>query len=189
MVTTAAASPAVAAAVPAVAGTELRAFKPVADTYVTAARPRANFGHARVLRVDGQPAATTYLRFRVGRLKDDVETVTLLLHASAARAGSYEVRSVDDDDWRERDLTFENQPRRSVRYAASRPVRQGAWSAVDVTAFFADEGDISLAITTRGKREVVFHSRESTYGPRLVVRTEDNEGPGSGGDTSGLPSG
>jgi hypothetical protein len=32
-----------------------RAYKPVADTYVTAARARANFGHSQALRVDGSP--------------------------------------------------------------------------------------------------------------------------------------
>ena len=35
-----------------------RVYKPVADTYVTATRARANFRRSRVLRVDASPETT-----------------------------------------------------------------------------------------------------------------------------------
>ena len=153
--------------------TELRAFKPEADAYVTAAAPARNFGSVGVLRVKRSPQATVYLRFRIRKLKgDDFTSVTLLLHALAGPRTSYQVRPVGRDDWKEQQLTYENAPRLSLRYAASKPVRRGAWSAVDVTPFISsDAGRISLAITTRSARGVVFASRESEHGPRLVVRT------------------
>jgi hypothetical protein len=45
------------------------------------------------------------------------------------------------------------------------------WSAVDVTGFVDHEDrEVSLAITTRAAREITFGSRESRYGPRLVVQ-------------------
>jgi hypothetical protein len=155
--------------------TELRAFKPEADAYVTAAAPARNFGSVGVLRVKRSPQATVYLRFRIRKLKgDDITSVTLLLHALAGPRTSYQVRPVGRDDWKEQQLTYENAPRLSLRYAASKPVRRGAWSAVDVTPFISsDAGRISLAITTRSARGVVFASRESEHGPRLVVRTAE----------------
>jgi hypothetical protein len=152
---------------------EIRAFRAEADTYVSEAAPRRNFGTLRALRADGDPQSTIYVRFRTTRLKGEIDSVTLLLHAQARVRTGYQVRRVYEDDWRERALTYENAPRLSLRYASSRPVRRGAWSAVDVTAFIADDdNEVSLAITTRSPRGVVFASRESRHGPRLVFRTE-----------------
>lgn len=164
---------------------DIRAFGPEADTYVTAALPRQNFGRRRVLRADGSPRATVYLRFRLKKLKGEITDVTLLLHAEAGARTSYQVRRVREDKWRERRLTFANAPRLSLRYASSRPVRRGAWNAVDVTPFVSDDDDLelSLAITTRSPAGIVFGSRESKRGPRLVLRTdekdEEDDGPES----------
>lgn len=159
---------------------EIRAYRAEADTYVSAAEPNKNFGRTTALRADGSPQTTVYLRFRVKRLKGDITDVTLLLHAQAGARTSYQVRRVRHDEWRERRLTYENAPRLSLRYASSKPVRRGAWSAVDVTPFVTDDDElVSLAITTRSALGVVFASRESRRGPRLVVRTANGKGPGS----------
>jgi hypothetical protein len=159
---------------------DLRAFRPEADTYVSATRPEMNFGRSRTLRADASPRQTIYLRFRLRQLQGDVTSVILLLHARTGAPTSFQVRPVPDDDWGERLLTFDNAPKFSLRYAASKPVRQGIWSAVDVTSFVGEGGGrVSLAITTRGTRGVVFDSRESRRGPRLVVRTK-GDGRGDG---------
>jgi hypothetical protein len=151
---------------------ELRAFRAEADTYVSASRPGANFGRALTLRADGAPRQTTFIRFRLGELKGKVTSVTLLLHAQAGARTSYQVRRVYEDEWRERSLTFDNAPRLSLRYVSSKPVRRGIWSAVDVTSFVTDDTErVSLAVTTRSALGVVFESRESDHGPRLVIRT------------------
>lgn len=157
---------------------QIRAFKAVADAYVTASQPGANYGRAKVLRVDGAPVTTTYLRFDLGRLKEDVSSVILLLHTSGARRTSYEVRRVGEQRWKENRITYVNAPRLSLRYTASKPVRQGVWSAVEVTSLVPGDGDVSLAVTTRGARELAFHSRESKLGPRLVVRQEKDDATG-----------
>lgn len=164
--------------------TDIRAFSPVADTYVTAARPETNFGSSRLLRADGAPRQTVFLRFRLRKLKGEISGVTLLLRAQSEARASYQVRRVYFDAWRERSLTFENAPRLSLRYVSSKPVRQGIWSAVDVTSFITDDDDVvSLAVTTTSPRGVVFQSRESNHGPRLVVRTgrekQDKKAPAS----------
>lgn len=153
----------------------IRAFSPRADTYVSAAQPTTNFGRLRLLRADAAPQATTYLRFRLKGLSGDIEGVTLLLHARAGARASFEVRRVREDGWRERQLTYANAPRLSLRYGSSKPVRRGAWSAVDVTSFVSDVEDVNLAITTRSRLGVVFDSRESKQGPRLVVTTSEED--------------
>jgi hypothetical protein len=157
----------------------LRAIKPEADTYVSAERPRTNFGRSHALRADASPQATTFLRFPLDKLKGEIESVTLLLHAQAGARTGYQVRRVPEDDWRERRLTFANAPRLSLRYASSRPVRRGSWSAVDVTSFVIDGSSrVSLAVTTRSRLGVAFESRESDHGPRLVVRTKEDKDSG-----------
>ena len=150
-----------------------RVYKPVADTYVTAVRARANFGRSRALRVDGSPQTTAFVRFRLKRTTAPA-SVTLLLRPESPGRTSYAVRRVEDDDWRERRLTYATAPPPSLRFASSRPVRRGAWSAVDVTSLVAaGDNEVTLAITTHGRQEISFGSRESGSGPRLVVRTDD----------------
>jgi acid phosphatase type 7 len=149
----------------------IRAFKPVADTYVSSATPRSNFGSLRVLRVDGTPEETAYLRFNLTRISGEITSVTLLLHAMTATRAGFAVRRVTRDVWRERRLTYLTAPQPSSRYTASKPVRRGVWSAIDVTPFVEDgDGEVSLALTTRAARRLSFGSRESSHGPRLVVR-------------------
>jgi L-aminopeptidase/D-esterase-like protein len=167
------ATTAASSAAPAATGprTGIRAFKPVADTYVSSANPRGNFGRMRVLRVDGTPEETAYLRFSLRRVSGEITSVTLLLHATTATRASFAVRRVARNAWLERRLTYLSAPQPSSRYTASKPVRRGVWSAIDVTPFVGDgSGDVSLALTTRAARRLSFGSRESSHGPRLVVR-------------------
>jgi hypothetical protein len=158
---------------------ELRAFRPEADTYVSSARPEMNFGRSPSLRADGSPRETAFLRFRLKALRGRIASVTLLLHAQVGARSGYQVRSVFEDEWSERSLTFESAPRVSLRYVSSKPVRRGMWSAVDVTSFVTNETSlVSLAVTTRSARGFVFESRESDQSPRLVVRARKNGAKG-----------
>jgi hypothetical protein len=154
----------------------LRVYTPIADTYVTAAHARANFGRSQALRVDASPETIAFVRFR---LKPTLHpaSVTLLLRPASPGRARYAVRPVEDNEWRERRLTYAKAPHVSLRFASSRPVRRGVWSAVDVTAFVVpgDDEEVSLAITTHGRRAISFGSRESESGPRLVVMTDDGE--------------
>ena len=83
-----------------------RVYKPVADTYVTATRARANFGRSRVLRVDASPETTAFVRFRLKRLTAPAASVTLLLRPGSPGRARYAVRRVEDNEWRERRLTY-----------------------------------------------------------------------------------
>jgi hypothetical protein len=151
---------------------KIRGLKPEADTYVSADEPDRNFGGHRVLRAARSPQTTAYLRFRHESLGRALVSVTLLVHVRAGDRARFQVRRVPRDQWREDRLTHATAPRPSLRYASSSPVRGGRWSAVDVTPFLAAGDDtITLAITTRSRRGIVFDSRESKRRPMLVVRT------------------
>jgi hypothetical protein len=152
---------------------DIRVFSPEADTYVSEAAPDTNFGRSLLLRVCGSPQTTTYMRFRMQKLPKHVTSVILLLHAGAGARTVYAIRRADAIEWRERQLTYANAPRPSMRYAAAKVLRHGAWSAVDVTQIVDGRTRVTLAITTRSRRGVAFYSRESKLGPRLVVRRDD----------------
>ncbi len=155
--------------------TDIKAYKPVADAHVSSAQPRTNFGRAPVLRVDGAPETTTYLRFKLRKMGPEVTSVTLLLRPRSAARASFAVRLVTTRRWTETRLTFANAPPTSARYTAAKPVRLGAWNAIDVTPFVEGGGEVSLAITTRGSQQLSFASRESRQGPRLVVRSREDD--------------
>jgi len=153
---------------------EIRALAPEADAYVSEAQPQRNFGRLSALRADRVPDTTIYLRFRIKKLGGSMTGVTLLLYAQAGARVRYQVRRVQGNEWRETRLTYSNAPKLSLRYASSKPVRRGAWNAVDVTPFIDSSDDrVSLGVTTRSAVAVVFASRESNHGPRLVVRTAE----------------
>lgn len=152
---------------------EIRVFSPEADTYVSEAAPATNFGRSLLLRARGSPQTTTYLRFRLEQRSKHVTSVILLLHARAGARTSYQIRRAERTDWREQRLTYANAPRPSMRYAAAKMLRLGAWSAVDVTQIVDGRTRVTLAITTRSRTGVAFYSRESKLGPRLVVRGDD----------------
>ena len=158
---------------------EIRAFSPEADTYVSEAAPETNFGRSLLLRACGSPQTTTYLRFRLKKLPKHVTSVILLLHARAGERTVYAIRRADATGWRERQLTYANAPRPSMRYAAAKVLRHGAWSAVDVTQIVDGRTRVTLAITTRSHNCVAFYSRESKLGPRLVVRAGEKPNLGT----------
>ena len=159
----------------------LQVFGAAADTYVTAARPGANYGHALTLKAG--PRTTTFVRFDLKQPASESATVVLLLHAQSGQRAAYQVRRVAQVSWGERRLTFANAPKLSSRYTAGRQKQQGAWNAVDVSAFVAGRARVSLAVTSRSPSGLVFNSRESKLGPRLVVQN----GPTAGGIQKLLP--
>jgi hypothetical protein len=152
----------------------LQVFAAAADTYVTAARPAANYGRALTLKASGAPPTTTFLRFDLKQRIGEEATVVLLLHAQSGQRAAFQVRRVTGIAWGERRLTFASAPKLSNRYTAGKQKQQGAWNAVDVSAFVAGNARVSLAVTSRSPKALVFHSRESKLGPRLVVQTGES---------------
>jgi hypothetical protein len=154
----------------------IRAVRPKADAFVSAAYQRQNFGNARHLKVDSSPRFRSYVTFNVDVSSDDVEHVSLLLYSRTASRLGYRVRLVDER-WRERRITFANAPEMSPDFMMSGPVRARSWKAVDVTWLVADtEKRVNLALTTASPKGAEFASRETGLrGPRLVVERREED--------------
>jgi hypothetical protein len=161
-------------------GPRIRAMRPKADAYVSAANRTQNFGRSRELKVDFSPTMRAYVLFDVDLRSLDVQQVSLLLYSRTRSRAGYQVRLVVDP-WRERRITFANAPVLSADFVASGPLQARAWKAVDVTSFVSgDERSISFALTTVSPKGVEFASRETgLHGPRLVVESQDNRTTGS----------
>jgi hypothetical protein len=86
-------------------------FVPVADAYVRADTPRANYGSRRFLRTDARPVARSYLRFNLRGLTGAVERALLRLHSAGWAINGYRVRVAHGRGWRERRITFRSAPR------------------------------------------------------------------------------
>jgi hypothetical protein len=65
---------------------------PVADAYVSAAAPTANYGTLSALRVDGSPIVRSYLRFTVSGLSGTVSKETLRIYANSAQSPGSDAR-------------------------------------------------------------------------------------------------
>lgn len=169
---------------------EIRAVRPVADSYVTESNRVANFGQAHSLRVDAAPLTRAYLRFRTKYLyRDHVKQVNLLVFSRTGLRRGFRVRVVSPR-WRERDITFENAPRLPARYVASGRIRARVWKAVDVTPLVdTQDEEVSFALTTIALDGLELASRESGLtSPRLVVELQDDgKRGGSGSDLPAVP--
>jgi hypothetical protein len=111
-------------------------FAPVADAYVSQARPDRNFGRTRALRVDASPRSErTFLRFRVAGLPGSVTEARLRLYAETASQGGFTVRTVvAATGWTEDTITYANAPAPGSVVATSGPVASKTWTSVEVTA-------------------------------------------------------
>ena len=129
----------------------------IADAYVRADRPRANFGAARTLRANASPKTLTYIRFAV--FAANFERAVLRLYALRASASGVRVRRYRAK-WSERTLTFATAPRAARAAIGSGPLERG-WNEVDVTSFVRGAGSaVGLALSTSSRTGVALASRE-----------------------------
>jgi polysaccharide biosynthesis protein PslG len=144
-------------------------FRPVADTYVDAARPRATHGTRVNLRASAV-RKRTYLRFRVRGL-EEIEAATLYVRVASARSVAFAVRRARNRPWRERWMSFRTAPgvvRGSPRAAG---IARPGWTAVDVSALVRATGRVTLVLGPRVLRSpLAIRSRESAAPAQLHVR-------------------
>ncbi len=155
------------------AGTATATLTPVADSYVRADRPLANFGKASSFEIAGRPVSNAYLRFRVTvPAGQTVARATLQLFASSKSTAGFTVHRVANTTWGETTTTYANAPPIRARVAASGAHRGKAYVSVDVTSLVTRSGLVSLAVKGVSPSPLGFRSRESSSGrPRLVVET------------------
>lgn len=171
----AAASALATSAAPASASTYV--FTPVADARVNAASPDTNYGSGKAAVVDGSPLNRDYLRFDVVGLQGTVTSATLSLYA-LADGGGVDVRTVADDSWSERRITFDNAPPVGPVAASSEALVAGSRATIDAAALVPGDGVISMALTTASTVARKVGTREvSAQTPQLIVTTSAPDDP------------
>src|SRR5207247_3386316 len=131
---------------PAASGdTPSTVFTPAADSHVRSDEPSTNYGDSTTLRSDGSPIAYVYLRFDLTG-SGSVSKATLKLHAAYDISGTgFDVRSVDDNSWGERTITYSNAPARGPVVASSGQldVNEGDPISVDVSSHVKGDGPVT----------------------------------------------
>jgi acid phosphatase type 7 len=143
---------------------------PAADTYVTAARKKQNFGAAKTLVAGPGSRVRIFMRFDLRQQDAKVVHATLKLYAPKASKSSVAVSTVTDALWSERSVTYANEPKAGARVALLRKLSRG-WNSVDLTNAARGRYLISLSLTA-SKGRISLASRESgAHAPRLAIQT------------------
>jgi hypothetical protein len=85
-------------------------FAPVADSFVTSAKPNTNYGSNSRLRAESSPVQRSYLRFNVHGVSGTIGRATLRLFATKGSTVGYEVRGTTNTTWGENTITYANAP-------------------------------------------------------------------------------
>lgn len=143
----------------------------IADSYVDHSDPAQNYGTIVSLRTDTTPIQNTYLRFSVQGWKPGASAI-LRLYSNVNSNIGYSVRSVADNSWGERTITYQNAPAFSTStLAASGTLATGTWSNINISSAITGNGDYSFALTTTSTGAINLASRETgTSAPQLVVQ-------------------
>jgi hypothetical protein len=146
-------------------------FSPVADSYVNQSDPTANFGTNRSIRVDGSPQVHSYLRFEVSGINNDpVVKVTLRIYANSASSRGFDVFKVSNNNWQERDITYNNAPEYKDKVGTSDKFPANKWVEVDVSPLVTGDGTISIALTGINQTAINLASRDDNSNkPELLV--------------------
>lgn len=147
-------------------------FTPVADAFVSQAKPKAKFGTAGELRIAAPlNAQISYLRFDVRGVLGQVTRAALRLSPNTAST-AYNLHRVSSTNWNEQSLTWTNAPAMDAAVIGASTLAPDGWTEVDVTALVSGNGQISVGLDTTALNAVSLASREtSARAPKLVVVT------------------
>src|SRR5215207_7763996 len=145
-------------------------FIPVADSYVNADAPTANYGTLSTLRADGSPIVRSYLQFNVQGLVRTVIQARLRIYANSASSVGYDIRSVSDNSWGEGTLNYTNAPAFGQPVGSSGSFTAPGWTEVNVTLLINGDGTYSFALTTPHTTAISFASRQAGANvPQLII--------------------
>ncbi len=148
------------------------AFSPVADAYVTAAIPNANYGGSQRLRFDASPVINSYLMFNIQGLNTQVVTAKLRVYADSSSSVGCKLFRISDVSWGEKAITFNNAPALGSQIGSYGAFKSSTWIEIDVTSLITGNGTFSLAIAGINSTSLGFASRESgANAPQLIVTT------------------
>ena len=145
---------------------------PIADAYVNASNPNANYGHSSSLRADGSPDVRSYLRFDVqGTGGGSVSQARLLIYAkSNSYYNGLTIQTVADNSWSEYAINYNNAPAMGSGIVSVPSVLSGTWLEFDVTSYVNGEGMLSFGVSTPGSTAISLASRESgATSPQLII--------------------
>ena len=149
-------------------------FRPSADAAVRSVSPDTNFGTSTRLRVDGDPASISYLRFDVQGLAGAVESARLRVYPLTPYDSDFDVHATTQS-WDANTVTYATRP--SIDDAVvgtSGRVSLGSWMEVDVSSLVAGDGTIDFALTNEHQTGISIASAEyAGFEPTLVVQTGD----------------
>jgi hypothetical protein len=163
-------------------------FAPVADSYVNQSDPAKNFGTKSSLREDGSPLVRSYLRFDVkGIGSNTLSKVSLRIYANSSSESGFAVDKVADNNWQEKEITFDNSPSLGDQVGTSNRFSSNAWVSVDLTSLLNADGTVSIALIGIDNQAINLASREDNdQVPQLLVEIS-SDGSSSATSTS-LPS-
>ncbi len=167
-----------------------RILHPVADGYVTASSPNANFGGSDQLRIDGSPRVRTYLRFDLRGLSGSVSSARLRLFAESPSGLGYRASRTDGANWSESSLTWNSKPGLGSAIGVSRTFRADTWTEVNVTAAVKTGLFVDFALDGRNGTAIRFASAEEggsgSHSPQRV-ETVGGVASGSGATPTARP--
>jgi hypothetical protein len=124
-------------------------FTASADAYVSASKPRANYGGSNRLKSESSPTIESFVRFDGGNISGQITRATLWLYAVNGSNVGYAVHPVSGL-WHENTISYINAPAISasaVNSPSSYPSNN--WMTLDVTQFVSATGAANLALTSQ----------------------------------------
>jgi hypothetical protein len=152
------------------AGVAATPIATVADTSVTAAQAKTNFGTAAGLNVSNSPQTRSYLRFRVPTVATGT-TATLRIYANTSSSAGVAVSTVTPSSWTEYGMTYSSSPLPGALVTTTGVVSAGAWLQADVTSAVKAAGTVDFVLASAGTTGASFAARESGTAPQLVLQT------------------
>jgi hypothetical protein len=172
------------------ASTAMLSFTPVADSYVDESNKGKNFGTTTALNLDNSPVLRAYLRFNVQNVSGTVTQASLRLYSRSSSSVGFSARSVADNSWGEKTISYRNAPGFSGTISGSSgSFASGRWVSIDVTPLVRGNGLVSFALTTTTATAMALASREygASFAPQLVVTWSGAPANSSPPTISGTP--
>ena len=161
--------------------TTVATILPVADSYIDSARPTSTAGGTSTsLYVDSSPVQMAFIKFDLTALAGKtIRSVTLRFktttNAAAGSANGATVKSVNDVNWKEAYMTYNNTVPISATVLGNVPSNTAANTTYDVvlspSLIQPNAGRmLSVAIVGTGSDELIFYSRESADKPQIIIK-------------------
>lgn len=141
----------------------------VADAYVTAETPSANFGTRTALRTDTSPIVHSYIKFNVN-VTGTITKATFRVYANTGNSAGYKLYTANNS-WTETGITYNNAPSLGSLIFASPSFGNNQWIDINVTSFVKSNGIYTFAMAGQNVTATNFSSREGANPPQLILES------------------